>query len=1072
MLTAEADVGVNAPDRRKATGSYYTPRIVVHFICRNTLRFYLGERTGFDGAVIKRLMEFTPLEQVTDEEKDELKKLITVKQAETLKSAVLDARICDPAVGSGAFPVGMLQEMVKLVTLLDYRRDSSRLADPNYAYTLKRRIIQDCLYGVDIQEQAAQICELRLWLSLIVDYQAPPEVPLDLRIKSIDPLPNLTFRIRVGDSLLDDLFRDDSGVPLGIPFGERAFRYIDLIHDLTGAKRAYFEFKEPRGKRELEAKILALQVKLARNILEDELKHQVAEAAHFAGMISRTQQKEADEAKARKARLEHLVSEARQAEKELAHPTEDVGDAVRRVDRIRDRLQLGFVWQLEFAEVFENEEKRGFDIIIGNPPFVTAREPMMRERYRRRWPVSCYKKYHLLAPFIEMSLRTLLRPGGQLGFIVSNAFATRDFGRPLVQEVFQLMELPHVLDCSGLKFPGHGTPTCILLGQPTKSKPVRGTQLLGTRFGKGQLNVVAEETELWRETEEAWEQPEWNGYHTFGAVLDSKVARVHPWSFNAAGASLKELMDDASSGRKLRDYLADDVGFATITANDEVFNHAPNVFRRLGVEQDVLHMFVEGDNVRDWSIHPSAAVLAPYTPTLSLIPLDALPKGARHYLKKVRGTLENRLDFGSKTWAETGKPWWGHHQVTPSKHGGVRVAISGIATHIHACLASPEFGLKETCQVAPVGDDPRPLLGILNSSAALFWEKQICFNKGSGGNAERDRFVYSGTKIGRLPVPQFSTALAERLVLLSNDLTLCGATVSSLSPSRLFSVAGDAYSDWYGELHGAAGPDAGWTDAEGLRTARLFGVAKLRASRGTMVGLQEELDWLIYAAFGLLPMEHPAVNLSGAVTPQSIDRSERPYRLRESGSDVPESWTEAQKKLWRARLEVIDENTYVATMEQPAYKRRWEPPWAETDFLVAYEWYIREKAEWLLEHYHGGGPIALDAWAEELSTDEHVRAAREVALEVGAQVDDKDYIRDASRSFVAQLKRIIEAETVPDDRAAFKKKHETFRGTDPGKHLPNGVPRERFRSLTSKNDWYVWAGKDLWGGVKGDVWDD
>jgi hypothetical protein len=96
-----------------------------------------------------------------------------------------------------------------------------------------------------------------------------------------------------------------------------------------------------------------------------------------------------------------------------------------------------------------------------------------------------------------------------------------------------------------------------------------------------------------------------------------------------------------------------------------------------------------------------------------------------------------------------------------------------------------------------------------------------------------------------------------------------------------------------------------------------------------------------------------------------------------------------------------------------------------------------------------------------------------VALEIGSERGDAAYVRDRERGdFAAHLKRIIEEETVPDDRAAFKKKHAKLRGIDPSRHLPSGVPRERFRSLTARPGWYKWAGQDIWGGVKGDVWDD
>ena len=77
----------------------------------------------------------------------------------------------------------------------------------------------------------------------------------------------------------------------------------------------------------------------------------------------------------------------------------------------------------------------GFDLIIGNPPFVTARNPIKRELYRERWPRVCHMKFLLVCPFFEMSFN-LLRPNGQLGFIVSNAFAKREFGKPLVEDFF------------------------------------------------------------------------------------------------------------------------------------------------------------------------------------------------------------------------------------------------------------------------------------------------------------------------------------------------------------------------------------------------------------------------------------------------------------------------------------------------------------------------------------------------------------------------------------------------------------------------------------------------------------
>lgn len=243
--------------------------------------------------------------------------------------------------------------------------------------------------------------------------------------------------------------------------------------------------------------------------------------------------------------------------------------------------------------------------------------------------------------------------------------------------------------------------------------------------------------------------------------------------------------------------------------------------------------------------------------------------------------------------------------------------------------------------------------------------------------------------------------------------------------------------------------------------------------RRQMVALQEELDWLIYGAYGFLPLDHPAVNLQGSPEPQPIDRVERPYRLAQNDQPSPPQWSVAQRTLWDARLAAISENEFIAQVEQPAYKRRWEEPFGDKDFVAAYEWWLREKAEWWLKKKHNGGPISLDIWAAELWEDNRIRAAYEVALEIGQTVGDAAYERDrAGGSFTRHLKRIIEEETVPDRRDAFKRKHEKLRGIAPEKHLPNGVPRERFRSLTGRPGYYVWAGKNIWGGVLGDKWDD
>jgi hypothetical protein len=199
-------------DRRKLTGSYYTPRPIVHMMCSEALRQYLLAATssrGIDVSVqrVTALLSMAPAEQLDEQGSVALSDLITAAEAQAMKDLVLNCRICDPAVGSGAFPVGMLHEMVMTTAKLDIRlHGRAALKRHNYYYELKRQLIENCLYGVDVQEQAVKLCELRLWLSLIVDYQLDATTSYSVSIRAVPSLPNLTYRIVQGDSLLERLF--------------------------------------------------------------------------------------------------------------------------------------------------------------------------------------------------------------------------------------------------------------------------------------------------------------------------------------------------------------------------------------------------------------------------------------------------------------------------------------------------------------------------------------------------------------------------------------------------------------------------------------------------------------------------------------------------------------------------------------------------------------------------------------------------------------------------------------------------------------------------------------------------
>ena len=161
---------------RHDSGAYYTPRPVVSFMCREALKGYLeGQDTGLESEAIARFVDHHETEG------------IGVAQARRVAEALADVTVVDPACGSGAYLLGMMQELIELqVRLFNVTQDAKSL------YDLKLEIIQRNLYGVDIDSFAVNIAMLRMWLSLAIEYEG--DTP--------EPLPNLDFKVVCGDSLL------------------------------------------------------------------------------------------------------------------------------------------------------------------------------------------------------------------------------------------------------------------------------------------------------------------------------------------------------------------------------------------------------------------------------------------------------------------------------------------------------------------------------------------------------------------------------------------------------------------------------------------------------------------------------------------------------------------------------------------------------------------------------------------------------------------------------------------------------------------------------------------------------
>jgi len=420
---------------RKSKGTYYTPREIVHYMCQQSLINYLA--TELKDKVKKKDIETliqlgeTAIEHdshITDSGKEtstytyKLPESVR-KNAKLIDKELADIKVCDPAIGSGAFPVGMMNIIVKTRSVLNvYIKEKKERS----TYDFKRHAIANSLYGVDIDLGAVEIAKLRLWLSLIVDEQD---------IKRIKPLPNLDYKIMQGNSLIEllspDLVRKGTD--------QEKNKLIDQLNDL---KNQYFEATSRKVKKNLRDQINKLIVFIANYDKAKELKQSKNLLANL---------------KAQKS-LFSLGPENLTLGEIETKEVKKLKKKVQELEKIKDTSpEDHFEWHLNFNEVFE--EKGRLDVVIANPPYVRAdsKDPshlgFRKKLLKLGHYKTLYEKWDLFIPFIEKSFY-LLNQKGRLSYIVSNAICTSKYAfrlLDLIQENYyplsvDFFENMHVFD--------------------------------------------------------------------------------------------------------------------------------------------------------------------------------------------------------------------------------------------------------------------------------------------------------------------------------------------------------------------------------------------------------------------------------------------------------------------------------------------------------------------------------------------------------------------------------------------------------------------------------------------------
>lgn len=320
----DAEVGVdpemlgkifeNLLEDNKDKGAFYTPKEIVRYMCQESLIAYLETNTSVAKDKIRQFV-LSPEEGVADIPENKKPKLL---------AALEEVKICDPAIGSGAFPMGLLNELLHCREVLSgehYDRAE-----------IKKSIIQNNIYGVDIEKGAVDIARLRFWLSIVVDEETP------------SPLPNLDYKIMQGNSLIE------------------SFMCVDLSK-LTYEK----EYKKDKGE---------------ISLFDDEKNRLQKTVSHLLSSYYSCSDHD------RKVKLQQEISDTinKQLEAQAYNP-----EILRELGAINlAENNKFFLWHTWFSDVFNRDDKEGFDIVIGNPPYISAvnmaRTDEDKQLYRQSYP--------------------------------------------------------------------------------------------------------------------------------------------------------------------------------------------------------------------------------------------------------------------------------------------------------------------------------------------------------------------------------------------------------------------------------------------------------------------------------------------------------------------------------------------------------------------------------------------------------------------------------------------------------------------------------------------------------------
>jgi hypothetical protein len=438
----------NLLEENHLKGAYYTPKMIVQYMCQETLIQYMKLHLG-DHKEIDEFIRYNKIGDLHD------KNNFIHNNAPKIEKLLDEVKICDPAIGSGAFPMGLLQEIYHAKLALDWT-----IADKA---ALKRKIIQNSIYGVDIDRGAVDIARLRFWLSIIVDEEVEPgEKP--------EALPNFDYKIMQGNSL----FESFKGIPLKYEeqpakpefqrnlFGEILNPQMNIFQaiqkDLVKLEKDLYDPANNNKKEEIRNSIDELVAKTVENSIAKEVQRKEKLLKEFEVNLSA-----------------HPTTQQQKKRTQLLQEILDLKVSLQEIKQyLKKDEKPYFLWHLYFKEPFD---QGGFDIVIGNPPYIRQEEIAkqgIKTYLEKIGDQPNFEVFNSVSDiytyFFELGHKIMKPDKAVFSFICSKKYTRARYGQKLRKYLLDNVKLSGYVDFDEVQVFGATVDTSIIFFQTLKNK--------------------------------------------------------------------------------------------------------------------------------------------------------------------------------------------------------------------------------------------------------------------------------------------------------------------------------------------------------------------------------------------------------------------------------------------------------------------------------------------------------------------------------------------------------------------------------------------------------------------------